>query len=106
LRWSAFVVSGAAAGLSGAVYVFSKGSLSPEVLGIGRSVDALVMVLLGGVQSLGGSLAGATTFTWMQDELARSTPYWRGLLGTIIVGMAMVLPNGLAGLVAVRRSAP
>ena len=97
-RWSAFVVAGTFAGLAGSIYVFSKGSLSPEILGIGRSVDALVMVLLGGVQSLWGPLAGAAVYTWLQDHLARSTDYWRGALGLVIVLSAVAFPRGLAGL--------
>ncbi|MDH4189662.1 MAG: ABC transporter permease, partial [Betaproteobacteria bacterium] len=51
---AAFVAAGFTAGLAGALYVFSKGSTSPETLAIPRSVDALVMVLLGGVQTLSG----------------------------------------------------
>ena len=50
--------SGAVAGLAGAVYVFSKGSLAPDVLSIPRSVDALVMLLLGGIETLAGPLDG------------------------------------------------
>src|SRR5688572_7658503 len=46
LQWAAFAISGTLAGLAGAVFVFSKGSLSPDTLAIPRSMDGLVMVLL------------------------------------------------------------
>src|SRR5690349_13171517 len=85
MQWVAFVVAGLFAGLAGALYAFSKGSISPDVLGVGRSVDGLVMVLLGGLQTLSGPLVGAVTFTWLQDTVARSTDYWRALLGGIIL---------------------
>lgn len=53
MQWAAFVVVGTAAGLSGALYAFSKGSISAGVvLAVGKSVDGLVMVLLGGIQTL------------------------------------------------------
>jgi hypothetical protein len=55
----AFALAGGFAGLAGGLYAFSKGSISPETLGIPRSVDALVMVLLGGLNALAGPLLGA-----------------------------------------------
>ncbi len=108
VQWSAFVVAGAFAGLAGAVYAFSKGSISPEsTMAIGRSVDALVMVLLGGLQSLWGPLAGAAAFTWLQDTVARSTDYWRALLGGVILLLVLVFRRGIAGsLVRPPREAP
>jgi branched-chain amino acid transport system permease protein len=44
---------------------------------VGKSVDGLVMVLLGGVQTLAGPVVGAVTFTWLHDVVARNTDYWR-----------------------------
>ena len=66
-QWLAFALAGAFAGLAGGLYAFSKGSISPETLAIPRSVDALVMVLLGGLNALAGPLLGAAAFTWLQD---------------------------------------
>jgi branched-chain amino acid transport system permease protein len=98
LQWTGLVVAAAWAGLAGALYAFSKGSISPDVLGVTRSVDALVMVLLGGVQSTLGPLLGAAVFTTLQDTLARSTEFWRALLGGAILVLVLVLPQGLVGL--------
>ena len=42
-----------------------------------RSVDGLVMVMLGGVQTLTGPVWGAALFTWLQDAVARDIDYWR-----------------------------
>ena len=55
------------------------------------------MVLLGGVQTLSGPLVGAVSFTWLQDQVARSTEYWRALLGAIILLLVLVFPRGIAG---------
>src|SRR3546814_4248924 len=46
-QWFGFTLAGALAGLSGALFAFSKGSISPETLAVSRSVYGLVMVLLG-----------------------------------------------------------
>jgi branched-chain amino acid transport system permease protein len=103
LRWAAFILSGTLAGLAGAVYVFAKGSLSPDVLSIPRSVDALVMVLIGGVETLAGPLGGALVFTWLQDWVARAVPYWQALLGAAIVLLTILFPHGISGTLARRR---
>ncbi len=97
MQWAAFVIAGAAAGLAGALYAFSKGSISPESLSVGKSVDGLVMVLLGGVQTLAGPVVGAFTFTWLHDTVARNTDYWRAMLGTIILLLVLLFPQGIAG---------
>jgi len=97
IQWAAFVVAGGFAGLGGALFVFSKGSISPEAISVGKSVDGLVMVLLGGLQTLAGPVVGAVTFTWLQDSVARSTDYWRALLGGIILLLVLLFPQGIAG---------
>ncbi len=93
----AFAIAGLFAGLAGALFAFSKGSISPETLAVGKSVDGLVMVLLGGVQSVAGPWFGAALFTWLHDTLARSTDYWRALLGAIILFLVLVFPQGVGG---------
>ena len=100
VQWAAFVVAAFFAGLAGALYAFSKGSISPDSLAVGRSVDGLVMVLLGGVQTLTGPVVGAVAFTWLQDTVARSTDYWRALLGGIVLLLVLAFPQGIAGFAA------
>jgi len=99
VQWMAFVVAGLFAGLAGSLFAFSKGSISPDVMGVGKSVDGLVMVLLGGIQTLAGPIVGATVFTWLQDSVARSTDYWRALLGITILLLVLAFPQGIAGFV-------
>ena len=96
-QWAAFALAGAFAGLAGGLYAFSKGSISPETLAIPRSIDALVMVLLGGLNALAGPLLGAATFIGLQDTLARATDYWRAVLGAAILVLVLVFPMGIGG---------
>ena len=98
----AFALAGAFAGLAGGLYAFSKGSISPETLAIPRSVDALVMVLLGGLNALAGPLLGAAAFTWLSDTLARATEYWRAVLGAAILVIVLAFPMGIGGALAAR----
>jgi branched-chain amino acid transport system permease protein len=97
VQWLGFVVAAGFAGLAGALFAFSKGSISPDVLGVSKSVDGLVMVMLGGVHTLVGPLVGAVTFTALQDSLARSTDYWRAVLGGSMLLLVLVFSQGIAG---------
>lgn len=97
VQWVAFVIAGLFAGLAGSLYVFSKGSISPESLHVGKSVDALVMVLLGGIQALSGPIVGAVGFTWLHDTVARYAEYWRAMLGGLILLLVLLFPQGIAG---------
>jgi branched-chain amino acid transport system permease protein len=97
LQWVAFVLAGTLAGLAGALYAFSKGSISPESMSVGKSIDGLVMVLLGGVQTLLGPIVGAVTFTWLHDTVARNTDYWRAVLGGIVLMLVLLFPQGIVG---------
>ncbi len=97
-QWAAFIVAGMFAGIAGGVYVFSKGSIFPDEAAIPRSVDALVMVLLGGVQTLSGPVVGAGVFRLLEDEISR-LDYWRAILGAIIIAIVVIAPEGIAGFI-------
>jgi branched-chain amino acid transport system permease protein len=96
-QWAAFIVAGGFAGLAGALSAFSKGSISPETLSVPRSVDALVMVLLGGVQTLTGPVWGAALFTWLEDAVSREVAYWRAAIGAVILVLVLAFPQGIEG---------
>ena len=100
LRWIAFSIAGAFAGLAGGLFAFSKGSISPETLGVGRSIDGLVMVLLGGIDAISGPIVGATVFLFLQDQIARHVEYWRAMLGMFILALVLLFPAGIAGSLA------
>jgi branched-chain amino acid transport system permease protein len=102
VQWAAFVAASLVCGLAGSLYAFSKGNISPDVISVGRSVDGLVMVLLGGIQTLVGPIVGASVFTWLEDTVARQTDYWQALLGVIVLLLVVVFPQGMAGFVRER----
>ena len=97
MQWAAFVLAGVLAGAAGGLYAFSKGSISPETLSVPRSVDGLVMVLLGGLQTLTGPVWGAGLFTWLEDSVSREVAYWRAAIGAVILLLVLGFPLGLAG---------
>jgi branched-chain amino acid transport system permease protein len=97
VQWAAFAIAGLFAGVAGALYAFSKGSISPETLSVPRSVDGLVMVFLGGVQTLTGPVWGALLFTWLEDAVSRGFEYWRAAIGAVILALVLAFPQGVAG---------
>jgi branched-chain amino acid transport system permease protein len=100
VQWVAFTIAGAAAGLAGGLFAFAKGSISPETIGVGRSIDAIVMVLLGGLESLSGPIAGAAIYATLQDTVMRQTEFWRAMMGAVILVLVLVFPGGIMGSIA------
>ena len=96
-QWAGFILAGTLCGVAGGLFAFSKGSIAPDVIHVGRSIDGLVMVLLGGVQTLTGPVVGAALFTWLQDLIAREFQYWRAALGLTILVLVIAFPQGVAG---------
>jgi branched-chain amino acid transport system permease protein len=96
-QWAAFAAAGAFAGLAGGLHAFHKGSVFPNVLSIPQSVDALVMVLLGGVHTLSGPLVGAAVYHTLLAEVMRSLEYWRFIVGAVIVLLVVAFPQGIVG---------
>ena len=107
VHWLGFALAGFICGIGGGLFAFAKGSISPEVVHVGRSIDGLVMVLLGGIQTLNGPIVGASVFAVLQDTVMRQTEYWRALLGGIILVLVLAFPQGIVGaLAALTRKGP
>jgi branched-chain amino acid transport system permease protein len=100
VHWIGFAIAGAVCGVAGAVFAFAKGSISPETIAVGRSVDGMVMVLLGGLQTLTGPVVGASVFAVLQDTVMRQTEFWRALLGAVILTLVLAFPSGIVGALA------
>ena len=96
-RWIAFTVAGAAAGLAGGLFAFSKGSIDPTLIAIPMSVDFLVMILVGGLQTVVGPLVGAAFFHAIKDFFLPLTDYWRLMVGLAIIAIVLAFPRGIVG---------
>jgi len=92
-----FFLSAGLAGLSGALWAISKGAVFPSTASIAQSVDALMMVLMGGVHHLWGSLAGSVFLKGLGAEMTRHFEYWRGFLGLVIMLLVVFTPEGILG---------
>jgi ABC-type branched-subunit amino acid transport system permease subunit len=98
-RMLAFVIGAAVAGGVGALYVHYLTVLCPEELGIGLTVNLLVMLFLGGVGSLRGVLLGAVLVTAL-PEVLRIAPTWRLVIyGLLLLTIVIRAPEGLDAIV-------
>jgi len=97
LRYQVFVLSAVLAGLAGGLWAAIKGAVFPSAAGVGTSVDALLVILLGGVHQLWGALVGSALLVWGGAELGRGLEYWRGMLGVVIMGVMVLSPSGVLG---------
>ncbi len=98
LRYGAFLVSAVGAGLAGALMAAHKGAVFPTAASVATSVDALLVVLLGGVHQLWGVALGSGVLSLLTAELGRGFVYWKGALGVLIMVMMVLAPSGLLSL--------
>lgn len=98
IQWSAFIVAGTTAGVGGALFAYLKGSVFPDNMGISLSVDALVMVLLGGVETVAGPIFGAIVYKALNIWLVSQTDWSKLALGIFIVLIVVVFPKGIVGM--------
>lgn len=100
-----FVIAGALAGLAGYLSALQFGVVNPNMLGWHLSGSALMMVILGGMGTLTGPVLGAAAIMALELGFQSVTKHWQLLMGTVIVLVALMMPRGLVGLVAVPRRA-
>ena len=105
IQWTAFVIAGTVAGVGGALFAYLKGSVFPDNLGISLSVDALVMVLLGGVETVSGAVVGAIVYKALSIWLVSQTDWSKLVLGGFIVLIVVAFPKGIVGMLETVRLA-
>jgi branched-chain amino acid transport system permease protein len=96
-QWIAFVVAGFFAGIAGATFAFSKGSVFPTYVDVPMSVEPLVMVLLGGLHAFAGAPVGAAVYKILDTVVTQYTVYWQLVLGAILVVVVLAFPRGILG---------
>jgi branched-chain amino acid transport system permease protein len=101
-RWYAFIIAGFFAGVAGTLFAFYNGSVSPQMAFWTTSARPLIAVVVGGVSSFWGPIAGAIVLQLLETQLSRFTANWPLVLGLVTLGVALFFQRGLAGLVVGR----
>jgi branched-chain amino acid transport system permease protein len=109
---ASFTLSGSLAGIAGYLAAVQYGFVNPEILSWHQSGAVLMIVILGGMGTLYGSVIGAFAFVILQEVLSNqawfgiAAKHWQLAMGIFIMLVALYLPQGLAGLARNFRSKP
>ncbi|RKP47773.1 branched-chain amino acid ABC transporter permease [Pararobbsia silviterrae] len=95
MKQSAFAISGAFAGIAGGMYTLFVSYINPESLGFQTTILVLTMVVVGGIGSVRGAVAGAITFGVLSELLREAPSVQEVIYGLILMGFMMFKPNGL-----------
>ena len=95
------VISGAVAGIAGALFTETNAFVGLGVLALDTSVDVLAMLVLGGVGSLHGALVGAPAYLLLKHFSSQWNPYyWMLLIGVLLIAVVLAGRGGIVGLAA------
>jgi branched-chain amino acid transport system permease protein len=97
-RRQAYALSGALAGLAGAFYGHLVGYLGPESFALPRSIEVLVVAIVGGLGSIPGQILSSVVFTFLPEKLQVFSEYQYIVYGIILTFTLILLPKGIAGL--------
>lgn len=97
IRLGAFVVAGTFAGIAGALFAMYNRGIYVESAFWPESAQVLIMVLLGGMYSFFGPALGAAALYLLDVLTNQYTEYWSAVLGTILLIVVLVAPDGLVG---------
>jgi branched-chain amino acid transport system permease protein len=98
-KYIAFVLAGAFAGVAGILWAYYNGFVSPVDVQLITSVEALLMVALGGPGTLAGPAVGAAIIVFLKNFVSVYTKRWLLILGAVYIGVILWAPRGLAGAV-------
>lgn len=98
VRLTAFVVSGALAGLAGYFAAAQYGFVAPQMLGWHLSATILVMAVLGGLATVAGPLLGAFVLMGLEEVLKGATQHWKLVEGLVIMVLVLAVPGGVRDL--------
>jgi branched-chain amino acid transport system permease protein len=95
----AFAISGAFAGMAGALYALLYRFVPVDAISLSMSGNVVFMIVIGGLSSMVGPLIGAAVFVWLQGLFSLVWARWALLFGLFIVVVVFTMPKGLVGAV-------
>jgi branched-chain amino acid transport system permease protein len=99
VKVSAIVISSAIAGIAGSLYAHYQGLIAPEDFALSQSINPLMMVILGGANTIVGPMLGAVLVVLLPEYLRVLADYRLVIFGICIILFTTVLPRGLWGLI-------
>ena len=94
----AFSLNAAFAGFAGGLLASVVGFIDPPEFGIVTSIQHITFIVVGGLGSIAGSIAGAVVLTALPEALRGVQEYGELIYGFLLLGTLLFLPRGLVGL--------
>lgn len=92
----AFVIGSAYAGLAGAIYAHTIGYIAPHNFGLGKSLELLAIVVIGGMGMTMGPIFGSALYTILPFFFSRIGFSTSIIFGSILVLVVLFMPRGIA----------
>jgi urea transport system permease protein len=94
-----FTLSACMAGVAGALYVPQVGIINPSEFAPANSIEEVIWVAVGGRGTLTGAILGAVVVNYGKTYFTSGVlaPYWLFVLGSLFVGVTLLLPRGIVG---------
>jgi branched-chain amino acid transport system permease protein len=99
----AFVLSGLLASIAGVLYVYYNRFVNPVAASFPVSVEATLMVIVGGAGTIAGPFLGSAVVMLLRNWVSGYFHYYTAILGVVFIATVLWAPNGIMGLVARRR---
>jgi branched-chain amino acid transport system permease protein len=96
-QWSAFVLSGAVAGLAGGLISIQQFVVSPDILYWAQSAQPVLVTLIGGPSYFLGPVVGAVVYILLEDVVTGITQFWQFVLGVVLLLIVLFAPDGVIG---------
>ena len=105
ILWNGYVLSAGLVGLSGAIFAVVQGLVTPELGYWLRSGEFVFIAILGGASHVLGAFLGTLIFECVKLVAgAFFTGVWQMMLGAVLIVVILVAPEGIVGLLRIRRS--
>lgn len=93
-----YAISAFLAAIAGLLQATYNGYIAPQMFHWSLSGSALIMAVVGGAQFIVGPAIGAVCFFFLKDFAGRFAEYWPAIVGTVLVAVTLLMPQGMVGL--------
>jgi branched-chain amino acid transport system permease protein len=105
-RTLAFALGAFIASIAGVLFVWWNGHIDPQTIGLGATINVLIIAVIGGLRRIEGAFVGALAYVYINDRLAETDfsiggyklGTFNSLIGLVFLAIVLVSPDGLLGL--------
>lgn len=96
-QWINWMIACIFAGVAGVLVAPLLGHVGPSLIGVGKSTEAVVLTILGGMNIYIGPIGGALFLVFIKEWLSTISLHWMSFLGIAVLAVVLFLPHGILG---------